>query len=731
MRHLLFLPLFLIAVHLSAAEDQYAYYSPRYRAEFQPETLRQKVDAVVKQAESTLPAWDVLIGMLKKNDPDRAKILELRKEIFLKLIAYVHANMENRDDPEAIFFARQGAEELELLVQYQQEEKERLPLLSRPETVLRLDAFGGKGDGVADDAPAFRAALTKVRELRRNSDAPIRLLIPAGRYRLSSIPPPDRTLKARDTLQPGMPQLEHGDLNWQSAFISLFNLDNLTLEGEGEVLLLPELADCDKTLAIIGCRNVTIKNVAIDYPDLPFTQGEVTAFDGKSVITLRMDNDFPAPDLPRFLKSKETLGLLVRDGNIALGTDLFFKRDTVKNADGTFRINLEDTQKNHASASRIRPGDKVLILARHSAAVNLILSSFCDMVNLRVYSAPGIGFHGWNNNALSFQNCKIVPLPGSKRMVSSSSDASQTSSNLIGPAFLNCEFSNSMDDLVNITTRRAEVCSVRNEGREILVNGIVRPGHRAVLVDPASGQVQAEAVCRFMALGIRWDDKLTGIENRFEPGFPKTVSREMLGQKNHPSHEEMYLYYTGRKTMPKSPDWLLDTRLSGTGTIVYGCRGKMCRGSFRLQGANIMMADNIAEDLQGMGAGISLLPGWGEVFPVHNVTIRDNLFRRVKVGVAIYATPMPPDGSDNYRPIRGIEIIGNRFEDCRDVAIHAGQVRWITIAGNAFKSETIDSDISLSNASDVLIEKNHFRMPQRGNEKNYRSDARTTCVTVR
>lgn len=717
MKSLLILSALLAGTLAPAQTAQQTYYSPEYRAKFKPEDVRSEIDKAVRRAKEQEPERVALINRMKPADPSRSKILELRKEIMLRLIAFIGKNAAS-DDADGPFYARQGALELNQLCDCFQEEKKRFPIMSAKPIELNLREFGSKGDGRADDAPAFRAAIAGIHELRKTTDTLIRLRIPKGKYRLATKTAANSGHNTRDTLRPNAPEIKNGDPGWQRGNLVLLNLDNVILEAEPGTMLLPVSRSA---VTIAGCRNIVLKNLTVDYSELPFTQGDITATDGKQALTVRIDKGFPTADESRFVNSHENLGMIVRNRDFITGKDVFFSRKTERNADGTFRVLLEATPNNPAPASMAAPGDKLIITARSGSAVSLFLSSYCDLINLNIHSAPGCGVSGWECSALTFQNLKVVPLPGSGRLISSSADASQTASNIIGPAYLNCEFAHAMDDILNVTTRKKDIIAVRNDGKEMLQNGILRPGHRIQLVDPQNGSVRAEASVKAFALGTKWNGKATGHFAAFDSAFPEVTTQEMLGQKTL-SHQEEYAYYTGRKRRSTRPDWLLDTNISGSGTVIYRCTASQIRGSMRIQCSNALIAENRCENVKS-AVGISLLPAWGEIVPVHNIIVRNNSFIRDNHGIAVH-------GAGKLRPIRGLDFISNRIEEPRIAAAHFGEVSDVLLRNNSFQSSVLGFGISLDNADNIRFENNSLNFPKAPAAKLYHRSAKTGKITV-
>jgi hypothetical protein len=131
---------------------------------------------------------------------------------------------------------------------------------------LNVRDFGAKGNGVADDSPAFTRAVQAAIAAPRGAV----LFVPAGRYSLRT--PMDR----------GM--------------IEINGATDLTLEGEAGTLLVA--SDPTKHMVHLkGCTNVTVRKLALDRDPLVFTQGTITAIDsGAMTVDVTIDGGYDEPD---------------------------------------------------------------------------------------------------------------------------------------------------------------------------------------------------------------------------------------------------------------------------------------------------------------------------------------------------------------------------------------------------------------------------------------------------
>ena len=223
-----------------------------------------------------------------------AQLFEKRCGIVERLIAYIHRTAEG-NEPDARLHAWQAFHELKQLLDYFDEAiaiyKE--DLVAKPVTWSVKD-FGAQGDGYTDDANAIRQAIAKAKKY----DGRVTLIMPKGRYVIGSVE--TSTIPITNRLSPDQ-QLDAQ----KTGHILLVNLDGFTLQGEpGTMLILKDPSH--EGVLMLGCRNTTVRNLAIDYDPLPFTQGTITAVDqAANSFTWKIDTGYPTPLGERFLPGEK------------------------------------------------------------------------------------------------------------------------------------------------------------------------------------------------------------------------------------------------------------------------------------------------------------------------------------------------------------------------------------------------------------------------------------------
>ena len=73
--------------------------------------------------------------------------------------------------------------------------------------------------------------------------------------------------------------------------VELKKLDGVTIDGNGARLVMTDLKHA---VRLSNCRNVTVKNLTVDYDPLPFTQGVITSVSPDSrVVEFTIDKGYP------------------------------------------------------------------------------------------------------------------------------------------------------------------------------------------------------------------------------------------------------------------------------------------------------------------------------------------------------------------------------------------------------------------------------------------------------
>ena len=224
--------------------------------------------------------------------------------------------------------------------------------------------------------------------------------------------------------------------------LNIVNASDLTIDGNGSTFIFRKI---DMGISIFNCKNLTLKNLSIDYDPLPFTQGIITSIENKSV-TLRIDKGY-RDDVDYFNKPGYHKVLMNR-GRFTEICRLF--PQTIKSVQkGEFVLEMDDV-------SCLKVNDPLVLLCRYENAILSKYSSKTTYENINIYSSPGFSlWELYGEGGSTLRNVRIVegPIPegaSKQRLISSSGDAFHFTSLIKGPLIEQCEVRNTDDDFLNI-----------------------------------------------------------------------------------------------------------------------------------------------------------------------------------------------------------------------------------------------------------------------------------------
>ena len=319
-------------------------------------------------------------------------------------------------------------------------------------------------------------------------------------------------------------------------FISIRDVDDLTIHGNGAQFWFE---DYMTAIRIENCRNISFHDLTIDWDPLPFSQAVITAIDpegkyieGKTESGFRNMNAILSdpsvqgtPTVKVFFFDPQT-GVLKDDvahseiSSIeSIGEDRLRYYGRVYGVHDYKSINIE-------------PGDRMAFVMRHDHAVRIYGSQDITFDNLRLYSSPMFGIAMGNGGGnMVLKNSKLVPRPGTKRLMSINGDALHFTSLQKGPRIEGCEFSGAGDDIMNIHGDFAMVQQQRSANTLIIAikNHInIFEGSTIRIYDfdrmQLRGEYEVQSVAR---AGGKWkgDAKAVGQEKnvKFWPGRESLV----------------------------------------------------------------------------------------------------------------------------------------------------------------------------------------------------------------
>ncbi len=332
----------------------------------------------------------------------------------------------------------------------------------------------------------------------------------------------------------------------------------------------------------------------------------------------------------------------------------------------------------------VAEGDKYLVTGRTTPetgnAIRIERSTDCVLEQVAVYSAPMFAFFDKSSNNTHFVGCRIEPLPGSDRMISSSADGIQCKFARHGPLIEGGRFVAVGDDIVNISTMGVQIYEAVESSRLIIAFvDYYRQGDSVRVVEQRTGKTRGEA--RISAMKeISWRNT-RALELTLDQPITHVVGSET------PTHPDVEARKAGRGL---DFDMIANLDTMGAG---FEIRGNEFRDSFvrgiLLRSRNGKIENNRFERLEQ--AAILLGPQmiWGAVVGASNITIRGNTFVDNCLDTSISPAAeilINSDATGDAAANSDIRIENNVFEKYKsDGAIYVDYARDVSIKGNQFK----------------------------------------------
>ena len=650
------------ATCLSAAQTQETAGGLRYFTRVALESVN--MDGIAEYIDATLAkcpaAFAAATDLAATRTGHERDALLLRIEIARSLESYVRARHSRKPEAKDMeLLAWQGAKEMGNFLAYFEAERLRGAARAKlpPPVTLDVRDFGAKGDGVADDGPAIRRALA---EAKKRAPAPVTVRIPAGTYLVQpdAEPPPEKVtfpnLREYDADgKPCKPLISRPWKDYGAGFhFACHGFSNLVICGEEGT----EIRFTDSTrggFGFWGCTETTLKNVAISYRDNPSTQGTIVSVEKDPVsFVFKRDPGYPDPDETRFTDAHSNRftahegpsQLFERNGTGRMGTVERLSADT-------FRFRPFEHMKTNPYWLNRKAGERISVIARYSEGskgfpVYMQLCSFSGAEGVTVYDAPGQSFIFNASVAMRLLDCTVRVRPGSDDLVSSNADGCMASG-MIGPYIAGCNFESMEDDGINIGS---PVSTLEKISDDRLTCTPLPDGDAAFQVDGVMGVVKG--VLRKGAKG-----RLT------RPLGADSISVQSLGNGPKKDVKEWIRHnsWVGKAGEVK-PDRII--HIPGTvGAIVKDSSFRNLRGmGIQVHCANMLVENVDVTHVTGPGMNINPLFGWGMVFDVHNIIVRNCRFKDTANGFVVKPGCVQPGVTLKQKMIQGIRLSGNTFE---------------------------------------------------------------------
>lgn len=423
----------------------------------------------------------------------------------------------------------------------------------------------------------------------------------------------------------------------QKVYLSLKGVSDHVIDFGGS-----ELRGLVKTrvFELANCTNVTIRNLTIDFKELPFTQAEILDVDKDRNWNVKILSGYPVPGdgavWPVQVYDRKTLEL---KNAMRMGGDV----KVVKTGPDVFRITGGGNRTGDKGdyvvwgvPERGRPYQKDAIYSSDSAR--------CTFENIVEYATPmGRGFEEWRCDGLTYRGCVLDRRPPEadfapravKRLRSGNHDAFWCIMDVKGPKILNCTTKYHCDDCINITgmyaillERKGNVLRLAQApyGSPIatgdVVYGMTQDGR--LLPD---AQVLAAADAGALTPAERdWMDTLG-----LWPGFARRCERALT------------LTLSDASTLERGAA-LISKRAEGRGFEIRNCTlGHNRAFGIRLRASDGVIEGNTIERTEGPSVYVGPEYEWMEGGLTRNVVFKNNICDRgvVVQGSAAHRKPLP------------------------------------------------------------------------------------------
>jgi hypothetical protein len=472
------------------------------------------------------------------------------------------------------------------------------------------------------------------------------------------------------------------------------DLNGFELNGNGAQLINTTRS---QTLAISLCSHVTIRDLAIDYDPLPFTQGTIASFDKTATqITVKVDPGYPddAPFLATindgFFKVMDRKTKALKAG----ARDFLTPAKVDKVSEGVIRVHLRWSANDcFPSQLPVLAGDVVTIANGSAHAIVVQGSDATSFIGVKLFASPGMGLlENGGAGSMLLQRVSIVPGPRPKaantdRLVSTNSDGSHFITVEHGPTIEDCSYANTSDDAINVHGFYYYVVQKTGAARYLLT-----PKWDIGL---ASGdEIESCDHATFASLGRT---KIVQFTKRHAPELKGRIA-PLWKNKSASTVPDLIYDVVLQQDLPlKVGDAVTSLSRTGAGTTIR-------RNSFHACGHVVVNAPNTTvEDCQfAYSSTIALRGGcdigfWSEAGFAQNLTFRNNRFTHSITGAnaltagnselgTIYVGMSAPEstkGFPNNFQNRNVTIDGNHIDDSYIYGIFVANADGVKITNNA------------------------------------------------
>ncbi len=583
------------------------------------------------------------------------------------MLEILRKNM-NSDSIDSLMFAVRASRDLDLFDSYFKNEIDFIEknFDSSVKTVrFSIRDFGAKGDGSANDAPAFNAAIQKIRKL---NGIKAELFFPKGIYRFDDL---HQNTFIANPYKSGTDYRLGG--NFAKGHLVLNGLNNLTLRGEtADTVLIG--SQRSYLLQIFGCNHVTVKDLTFRYRDETSMQGTIEELDDQNhFLIMKVDPLSPTPED----KDWESIDFSCAQGYgpdgvlLRQASDIYWFKKYESLGNRRYKLFYREGGPKKSA----RPGIRIAFPLRNNnaSAIMVLLSRFCSFENVTLNNSNAAGYIVNRSYNTSFIQCRLVPLPG--RLMSSAADAFFSTDNIFGHYLKDCLFDRMGDDGINVLGYSRPLFFARDN--KIITDPGRRLYDRQDLRLPLKNTIELKGNQYFYSVDsvtgrINGEGRIKTINKLFTGYHRELAEFEIDGNmKNARSLQTLdpdvpLNKLDSQKIRPIDADHLYCYHESGIGTVISNCQYNNNRNSSLVLQTSCALVENCRlanSSTWGLRLGAyTNQQKWKEAPPPYCVTFRNCVIENCRAGIV--TNHLLKNGPADNCPIRFIRFKNNNIFHC-------------------------------------------------------------------
>ncbi len=233
----------------------------------------------------------------------------------------------------------------------------------------------------------------------------------------------------------------------------LEDVNGMDIDGSGSTFWINGRIRYDG-IKLVRCSDLKIRNLTVDCDPFGYIQTTVKSVDANErTLVVEVNPGFPLPDETWNKKVGDIKAIFLKPDASYHNQKLDWIKTIAPAKEGgrLFKIELRDGSI-FVYGTPVAPGDSLLLPDRGMRnAFNLDACSRVTLENINIYAAAHMAIVEYGGDGPNtYRNCRVVPRPGTKRLLACNADVFHSIMLRHGPTIENCEFSEACDDLINI-----------------------------------------------------------------------------------------------------------------------------------------------------------------------------------------------------------------------------------------------------------------------------------------